>query len=390
METTHTLDPPPNTKVDPYQDPAYNQPPAISEIDRAESHSLTLSNSLHEADFPLGGTPEAKLRFLLNYAILAPSNRNTQPWQWRFAGDTVELYADLTRALPHLDPNGRELTLSCGAALLHLRLAMRHFGYRDEVKAMPAPDDPNLLAVVRLGEEAPPSAEEELLFEAIPRRHTNRHPFQERELPDALKSAMQQEAEREGAWLQFIEDNEARMAIIDLIAKSDRVQGHDSQFLQETANWIRPSRAATADGIPEYALGNGGLVSHYATDLGEALADKDRLLAWSAAALVVLETADDTPREWLAAGQALARVLLRASAEGVQASFLNSPVEVVEMWPQLHHVLKRAGLPQFILRLGYPAQETGPTPRRSVSEVTQPVAGDASTPPALKPPLPTI
>jgi hypothetical protein len=114
--------------------------------------------------------------------------------------------------------------------------------------------------------------------------------------------------------------------------------------------------------------------SRFAADAGAALSDKDRLLAWSAPVLSLLLTEDDTPRDWLAAGQALARVLLRASAEGVQASFFNSPIEVVEMWPQLHHIIKRAGMPQMLLRLGYPALETSATPRRSVDEVTESIS----------------
>jgi nucleotide-binding universal stress UspA family protein/nitroreductase len=322
-----------------------------------------------DADFPLGGSPEAKLRFLLSYAILAPSNRNSQPWRWHLCGDTVELHADRMRALPHLDPDDRELTLSCGAALLHLRIAMRHFGYTEEVKILPDRGDPNLLAVVRLGEEYSPSPDDDRLFEAIPARHTNRHPFLERELPADLQQLLQSEAEQEGAWLFFVEDVEARMEIINLIARSDHEQGRDPQFLQETASWIRPNRSPSDDGIPQYAWGGGGLASRYTTDTGAAMGDKDRLLAWSAPVLAILETADDTPRDWLAAGQALARVLLRAAAEGVQASFFNSPIEVVQMWTPLHHILQRTGLPQMILRLGYPAQETGATPRRTVDEV---------------------
>jgi nucleotide-binding universal stress UspA family protein len=54
--------------------------------------------------------------------------------------DTVELYADRTRALPVIDPDDRELTISCGAALLHLRIALRHFGYAGAVATLPDSD----------------------------------------------------------------------------------------------------------------------------------------------------------------------------------------------------------------------------------------------------------
>ena len=76
-------------------------------------------------DFPVDGTSEEKLWFLVRYAILAPSTHNTQPWRFRIHGNVVELYADFTRALPVIDPEDRELIMSCGAALLHLRFGLR-------------------------------------------------------------------------------------------------------------------------------------------------------------------------------------------------------------------------------------------------------------------------
>ena len=51
-----------------------------------------------EHDFPRGGTEQEQLLFLLNYAILAPSSHNTQPWLFRVADDGIEIYADRRRA----------------------------------------------------------------------------------------------------------------------------------------------------------------------------------------------------------------------------------------------------------------------------------------------------
>src|SRR5215470_2361610 len=89
-----------------------------------------------EGNFPTSGTPAEQLCFLLNYAVLAPSEYNTQPWLFKVSERTVELYADRARRLPIVDPEDRELTISCGAALFNLRVALRHFGYADEVEAL--------------------------------------------------------------------------------------------------------------------------------------------------------------------------------------------------------------------------------------------------------------
>jgi hypothetical protein len=101
---------------------------------------------IEAASFPRHGTLREKLSFLVGYAILAPSGHNAQPWLFSIADDTIELYADRARALPVFDPEDRELTISCGAALLNLRLALRRFGYQDLLETLPDPAVDDLLA----------------------------------------------------------------------------------------------------------------------------------------------------------------------------------------------------------------------------------------------------
>ena len=126
--------------------------------------------NIDAADFPVWGTLCERLAFATGYAVLAPSVHNTQPWRFRVRGDAVELRADRTRALVDLDPCGRELVISCGAALFHLRLALRRFGLREEAAVFPDAGDPELIAVVRVTGEHAASAEELRLFASITRR----------------------------------------------------------------------------------------------------------------------------------------------------------------------------------------------------------------------------
>jgi hypothetical protein len=57
-------------------------------------------------------------------AIRAPSVHNSQPWSWRIGNSTLHLYAEQDRQLIETDPDGRDLMLSCGAALHHLRVSL--------------------------------------------------------------------------------------------------------------------------------------------------------------------------------------------------------------------------------------------------------------------------
>lgn len=326
--------------------------------------------------FPADGTPQDQLRFMLNYAVLATSNYNTQPWLFRIAGDTVELYADRTRGLPVIDPDDRGLTLACGAALYHLRVAMRHFGYSPVVELLPDERNRDLLARVKMGERAEPTEEIEQLFTAIPERRLNRQPFEDRPVPDDLLEELRQTAAEEGAWLHLVTDKRAQRALAELIAEGDRIQWANSRFRRELASWIHPARRR--DGLAEYALGMGALVIR-TFDLGEGQAARDRELANGSPVLAVLGTRGDNVRDWLIGGQAAGRVLLHAQAAGVSASYLNQPVEVEELRPRLRETIGRTGYPQLVLRLGY-GPSIDPAPRRSLSEV---IIGEQA---ALQPP----
>ena len=116
----------------------------------------------------------------MNYAVLAPSGHNTQPWLFRVGNGEVDLYADRTRGLPVVDPEDRALVISCGAALFYLRVAIGHFGYAGEVQTFPDPDDQDLLARVLLGLEQEATEEEESLFRVLKERRSNRGPARQR------------------------------------------------------------------------------------------------------------------------------------------------------------------------------------------------------------------
>ena len=82
-------------------------------------------------------TLASRAAYLIGVAGRAPSLHNTQPWRFAVSRDAIELHADVSRRLK-LDPDGREMVISCGAALYGLRLAVRSLGrLPDCVRAPP-------------------------------------------------------------------------------------------------------------------------------------------------------------------------------------------------------------------------------------------------------------
>lgn len=329
---------------------------------------------LKATDFPENGNLSEKLRFFIAYATLAPSSHNTQPWLYRLADNVIYLYADRTRALPVVDPDDRELTMSCGAALFNLTLAIRHFGYQASVALLPDPGDPDWVARIQVDADGQMTPEEDDLFWALPTRRTNRRAYTAQPVPASLSNALRATAAAEGAWLHIVQGDAQRDAVADLIAEADRIQWSDKRFRRELAAWLHPERSYSQDGVPGYTFGVAEVVAYVGPflfrtfDWGQGQAAKDRQLAAGSPLLAVLGTNRDTPLAWMAAGQALQRVLLRACTAGVSASYLNQPIEVAELRPRLRDLLGVTGFPQLLLRMGY-GPDLPPTPRRSLPDV---------------------
>lgn len=345
------------------------------------SEYATETQLISESDYPATGTAGQKWRFLLQYAEMAPSERNTQPWLFQISGTMSELYVDLfadrERAVHQVDPADRELILSCGGALLHLKLALRYFGHAGDIQFFPEADQPSLLARIHFGKAKSASPGEQWLFHAIQKRHTQRQPFIQRPLDSALFSALQKTVEEQSAWLFVVQDEALRESLASYVEEADLALFSNPEFREELARWLRREGANQGDGIPDNVFGMPEQISYVLesfvadADAGKLHAERDKRLALAAPGLVILGTEQDMPLDWLKAGQALAALLLYATAENVSASFLNTPIQVPELRARLTDTFGLQGYPHLILRLGYGEETTGTagTARRDVSEV---------------------
>jgi nitroreductase len=307
-------------------------------------------------------------------AVLAPSSHNTQPWRFGVTDSTISLYADRTRALPANDPDDRELTISCGCALMNLRVAGAYHGFRVSCDITPDPGDGDLLAAVSLremdaGAEGRTASVEEL-FRSIPRRRTWRRRFGTRDVSESTLKALAERASEEGAWLYVVESEEARHKIAALVSEGDAIQWSNPSWRRELAAWMHPRRRGDGLTVP-------GLVAPIAQavvrtfDMGNGVGAKDAQLADESPALAVLGTDGDNVEDWLAAGQALEKVLLAGHSMGLQGSYLNQPVQVASLRERLRELLGLTGFPQIVLRLGFPKEELAASPRRDLDAVLE-------------------
>jgi len=346
-----------------------------------------------------GGNEDAgrdtALRDAVAAATRAPSVHNTQPWRFRIADGTIELYADRERTLRILDPEGRQLTLSCGAALGFLRTALRGAGLDSSVDPLPEGSGSDLLARVTVTSGSESSEQERSLAAAIATRHTQRTPFESRSLSSSVLRDLRHVVEAEGAWLMTLNRREDQLQLVSLLARADILERQDDAYLAELRAWVRTD--ASTDGIPVEVLPAAGerhsevVIRDFeagGSEAGPGQAGPGEAGTGSTApttttpsgqpidehpAVVVLGTDGDSPADHLVAGQALGRLLLAAASIGVAAS----PLGQVLDWPGPRAMLRQQlgviGAPQMVLRMGYgQSDSTVGTARRPLEEVLLP------------------
>ncbi len=320
--------------------------------------------SAHHAD-------EATLRDLLRVATLAPSVHNTQPWQFSLSEDRLDLFADPARWLRELDPNGRELLISCGAALFNLKVAAHVRGFQTRTRLLPSPADRSHLATVGLGGSRRVTRGDQELYDAIPDRRTNRLPFEPIDLSASLRAELIDAANEEGANLTLL-DPESAGRMTKIIQAADSGQTSSPEYLAELRKWISDD-ARRPDGVPQTAFGPRswlGIVPVRDFGATRHVFGRRTALFEETLQLAVLATPGDTPRDRLLAGEGLERLLLLATARGFATGLLTQALEV----PATRIIAQKMigeGVPQVILRYGR-APSMPPSPRRAVDDVMRP------------------
>jgi hypothetical protein len=306
---------------------------------------------------------------LLEAATRAPSVHNSQPWRFVVGPRRITVHADPERQLRVADAPGRALLVSCGAALMNLRVAAEHLGFHPRVRILPAPDDPTLVATVDVDHRHPRGGRLADLYPAIAARRTNRYPFADRRVPQSVLAEVIEAVDLEHAVLRVYDDPAEVDRVVGLIraAELDAALTLPAAAI-ERADWVRRQREG--EGIPADSLGPRPVsIRTPHRDLAPgADPERERVPFETTPTIAVLSTMHDQRADWVRAGMALERALLVLTRAGVSASFMNQPVELPDVRWLLRSPLTGVGQAQMVLRIGH-----GPpvplTPRRPLTEV---------------------
>ncbi|MBC2935161.1 nitroreductase [Nocardioides sp. zg-1228] len=273
--------------------------------------------------------PVPALRRIIAGAASAPSVRNTKPWRWRASADVLELFADRSRRLPSTDPDGRDMVISCGAALHHAQAIAAALGWSATVTRRPDPERPDLLARLDLASGTPAPGGDAVLA-AVEQEGADPRPPASRPVPREHLEHLAAAATTWGTIGRALTDRDERSRVDRLISRAATLQGQDRAAVSEQEAWIA---RATPEGFAPPGPVDG---------------------------LVMLLDRDDTPESWLRAGEGLSTMWLAAAEEGMSIVPLPQVIEVTQTREALRaEVLDGLGHPLLLVGVGW--QPTGRT-----------------------------
>lgn len=317
--------------------------------------------SMAEYDAVVGASRRALgkhpgLRDILRFATLAPNGHNTQPWRFRVASDRIEMAPDFMWRTPVVDPDDHHIFVSLGCAAENLCLAAAAGGYVADM-VWTGRTDGSIAFPIRSG-----TPRDSTLFQAIAHRQSTRGPYEAKPMQVSELSLLASAARTTGVDLVLITQREGIDQVRDLVVAGNTAQMNDRAFRRELLHWLRfNARDAIRAGDGMFSAGSGAaavptwagpfLFEQFITAQSENKRYASYLDSSSGVAIFVGAHAD--PRHWVQVGRACQRFALQATALGLKCAFINQPVEVASLRPELASLIGAKGYrPDIVMRFG--------------------------------------
>ncbi len=302
-------------------------------------------------------TQDPAIMEFVRYATLAASGHNTQPWRFRIGEKRIEILPDFSRRTPIVDPDDHHLFASLGCAGENLSLAARARGRPGEVNFNEA-NNGSLVFTFGAGPR-----EDSALLDAIPKRQSTRADYDGRPVSVADLKALAGASSVPGVDLVLITGRPQIDRVRDLVIAGNSAQLADAAFVRELRTWLRfsPREAINkGDGLFSASSGNPALPAWLGPHVFDWVFKADtenkkyaRHLR-SSAGIAVFVSARDDKDHWVRAGRSCQRFALQATALGLKHAFINQPVEVASLRPELAALVGMPGRrPDIVMRFGY-------------------------------------
>ncbi len=311
---------------------------------------------------------------IIEYAAMAPSGHNAQPWKFSAEGHFIKIEPDFNRSLPVADADHHELYISLGCALENLILAAAHFGYSANVHYDFNGNANSIL--IHLFETETPS--EDALFEAIPKRHVNRAHYNPAPIPTDMMEELKTVAKEEDVDLIWITDAGLLEEITALTKEACRLQFANEAYKKELLQWIRfneKTARSTNDGMLSESLDTLAVPTAVGTFFFEKFvtprseSNKAEALIENSSALVLFTARENTRENWVKLGRSFERFALAATLKNLSHSHLNMPCETASIREKMKDLLRLQDEPLLLIRIGYALEQMPGSYRRPYEEI---------------------
>lgn len=275
-------------------------------------------------------------------ATLAASSHNVQPWKFKIQKTSITIYPDYSRRCPAVDPDDSHLFKSLGCAAENIVQAAAADGFGSEVHYDAMQDavviEFNSSAVVAHGN----------LSSAITLRRCSRIPYDGKALSLPLEKKLIEAASTDDIKPYFLQAEKQKEQLLEYVRQGNLAQFNDSAFVDELRDWVRfniDDAISTGDGLAGTISGQASVPAWLGRRLfstflsGEKQAEIDATNIRSSAGLIAFVGNTDDKASWVAAGRAFERFALQAAALNIRTAFINQPIEVRQLRPQLHNFL---------------------------------------------------
>lgn len=318
-----------------------------------------------------------RLRFLVRFAVLAPSSHNSQPWRFDVLPDTIRIFPELSRELRQSDTDHRQMYVSIGCAIANLCIAADYYGYRTDVRYFSSQKSGAAATEVHFDKTAQEPGDKKMhpIF-AIPRRHTNRNKYEKR-MPDERFLARLKQWETPDLQIATVHDRGKKDAIADAVLAAGATAMADPAFRRELSQYVTSNFTRAGIGMPGFGMGIPSpvsviapLVLRYINVSLLARAQEEALLKEHTPVFLIISTQGDTPEQQMRAGKAFEEIALAAEKAGIRTAPMAAAIQIGGYYKSIQTVLGTAFRPQVFCRMGYATTATPHSPRLSAEDVT--------------------
>lgn len=327
--------------------------------------------NIKKEGFPQNGSLQDKIKFVLSYAILAPSTHNSQPWLINIGYNSCRIYYDKKLNILEADPRGRDLYISMGCFVENLVIAASFFGIFKDLRIML---DDNFIAEVYFQEKGDRNMDLSYLVDIIPRRVNARGLFNSEKLPESIPAEMMSLKKDGRIRTDFIINKEKIGQLAVLTVEGLRYAYKRPTFRKEMSGWMQNSLSGKKTGLPGYSLRMPFILSFFIPtlirffDIGPLLAKLNYRSMVSAPFVCIFSSEESDPSIWFETGRMAQRFMLHLNSKDIRTSIFVASIEMGDIYKKVQEVVGISLTPQFLFCAGYMKDVQIHSPRQDLEE----------------------